>query len=101
MRRAEGVLVAVEGDRSPSLDPKWLTLTPRERDVLEAVCLGRSDEEIAADEYRSVNTIRRHLKSIRGKIGVTRTTQLIAMALHMGVVPRRPEAFRPKDDQIG
>jgi DNA-binding CsgD family transcriptional regulator len=50
----------------------------REREVAEAVALGLSNKEIATRMSISVRTVENHLRSIFGKLGVTRRTQLAA-----------------------
>ena len=53
--------------RRASLD---LTLTPREREVLELCADGRTNDEIAAALTLSPRTIERHLSNLYGKLGL-------------------------------
>ena len=46
-------------------------LSARERDVLELVAAGRSNEQIAERLYLSVRTVERHLSNIYAKLGVS------------------------------
>ncbi|MFC4112168.1 response regulator [Nonomuraea zeae] len=71
------------GERPQPLD----TLTPRERDVLCALARGRSNAEIARDLRMGRETVKSHVSSILGKLGVADRTQAAIYALQHGVVP--------------
>ena len=58
--------VASDGAPAPATDG----LSPREREVLELVAEGRSNEEIAAALHLSVRTVERHLQNSYTKLGV-------------------------------
>jgi len=68
-------------------------VTSREREVLELVCLGRSNEAIAETLNITLETVKSHVKAILGKLGHAGRPELIAWALHTGVVEQRPEEF--------
>lgn len=51
-------------------------LTPRERDVLDELALGRSNGEIAAALSVSVETVRTHARSVFRKLGVHNRREL-------------------------
>ena len=53
-------------------------LTPQEKAVADLVRAGRTNREIAAQLYLSVNTVETHLSHVYRKLGVTRRWQLIA-----------------------
>jgi DNA-binding CsgD family transcriptional regulator len=53
-------------------------LTPQEKAVADLARAGRTNKEIAAQLYLSVNTVETHLSHIYRKLGVTRRWQLIA-----------------------
>uniref|UniRef100_UPI002A81597F helix-turn-helix transcriptional regulator n=1 Tax=Streptomyces sp. CRN 30 TaxID=3075613 RepID=UPI002A81597F len=55
-------------------------LSERERDVLERLAQMMSTEEIAADLYVSVNTVKTHLKSVFRKLGVNRRGDAVRRA---------------------
>lgn len=68
--------------RSPLLEP----LTTRELDVLELLAAGLSNAEMAARLIVSVGTVKTHIKSIYGKLGVHSRTQAIARAREIGLL---------------
>lgn len=55
-------------------------LSGRERDVLRSLALTMSTEEIAADLFVSVNTVKTHLKSAYRKLGVNRRNDAVRRA---------------------
>ena len=61
-------------------------LTSRELDVLRAIVAGRSNKEIGADLSISEATVKTHINSILGKLGVTDRTQAATTALQRGIV---------------
>lgn len=52
---------------------KFLSLTPREREVLQLVALGKSSIEIAVQLYISAETVNSHRKKIKSKLGISTT----------------------------
>ena len=61
-----------------SLNP---TLTPRERDVLACLTVGKSNREIATELNLAVTTVKSHLSSIYKKLGVSNRTQAAIFGL--------------------
>jgi DNA-binding NarL/FixJ family response regulator len=61
-------------------------LTPREREVLQALADGLSDKEISENLHVGVGTVRNHLVSVFGKLGVNSRLQALVFALRYGVV---------------
>jgi len=55
-------------------------LTEREREVLRLLLAGASNREIARRLVLSVNTVKRHVHNLCGKLGVQSRTQAIARA---------------------
>jgi LuxR family maltose regulon positive regulatory protein len=55
-------------------------LSGRERDVLRLLAQLMSTQEIAADLYVSVNTVKTHLKSAYRKLGVNRRHDAVRRA---------------------
>jgi two-component system NarL family response regulator len=62
-------------------------LTPREFDVLEQIVHGKSNKEIAAVLEISEATVKTHINSMLGKLGVTDRTQAATAAIQRGIVP--------------
>lgn len=69
--------------------PGGADLTPRERDVLQRVCEGLSNEEIAGRLFVSPKTVKSHLSSIYRKLGVSNRTQAVTKALREEMVTGR------------
>jgi len=62
-------------------------LTPRETDVLEQIVQGRSNKEIATELSVSEATVKTHINSLLGKLGVTDRTQAATAAIRRGIFP--------------
>jgi DNA-binding NarL/FixJ family response regulator len=61
-------------------------LTPREMEVLQLICKGLSNKEIAAQLNLSANTIAVHRASIMNTVGVHKTAELVMYALQHGLI---------------
>ena len=61
-------------------------LTARELSVLERIVAGRANKEIAADLFISEATVKTHVNSLLGKLGVVDRTQAATAALQRGFV---------------
>jgi DNA-binding NarL/FixJ family response regulator len=61
------------------------SLTEREIEVLSLVARGMSNKEISVELYITVNTVKRHLKSIFEKLEVNSRTAASAFAIRMGL----------------
>jgi DNA-binding NarL/FixJ family response regulator len=72
------------GSSSPAHDP-FPDLTPRERDVLQALAAGASTSQIAASLGLSAKTVRNHLSNIFTKLRVTDRTQAAIKARAHGL----------------
>jgi DNA-binding NarL/FixJ family response regulator len=70
-------------------------LTQREFDVLEQIVHGKSNKEIGIELEISEATVKTHINSLLGKLGVTDRTQAVTAAIRRGIVPleslRKPE----------
>jgi DNA-binding NarL/FixJ family response regulator len=63
-----------------------LGLTPREREVLGLVALGRTNRQIADELFISENTAGVHVSNILGKLGVAGRGEAAALAYRLGLV---------------
>jgi LuxR family maltose regulon positive regulatory protein len=61
-------------------------LSPREREVLALVALGRSNRGIGAELYIGLDTVKRHVSHIFAKLGVTNRTEAVARARALGLL---------------
>lgn len=60
------------------------SLTPREREVLRELMRGRSAQDIATEQSTSVRTVRKHIESVRTKLGVRSQLAAVALAQEVG-----------------
>jgi PAS domain S-box-containing protein len=68
-------------------------LTPREREVIAKVALGRRRHEIADELFISDSTVKTHLRNAMHKLDVRSQAQLVAVALARGLIePEQDEA---------
>jgi DNA-binding NarL/FixJ family response regulator len=65
-------------------------LTPRERQVLQLICDGLSNREMAARLGLSPNTVAVHRANIMNTLGVHKTAELVTYALQNGLVNPLP-----------
>ena len=61
-------------------------LTPREREVLQALAEGSDDHEIAGQLYVSAGTVRTHVANILAKLGAASRLQALVLAAQYGAV---------------
>lgn len=61
-------------------------LSPRELEVLQLICNGHSNREIAAKLGLSVNTVAVHRANIMNTLGVHKTAELVMYAIKNGLV---------------
>ena len=61
-------------------------LTPRELEVLQLICNGLSNKEIAVKLEVSANTVAVHRANIMNALGVHKTAELVVYALQNGLV---------------
>lgn len=92
----EAVRAAADGDAlvSPSITVRLLgelaagqsgagaghDLSDRELEIAAAIARGRTNEEIAADLFISLSTVKTHARSISGKIGARNRVEIAAWA---------------------
>lgn len=62
-----------------------ISLTPRERQILGAICAGRTNAEIAHQLGLSVNTVRNQVQGVLFKLGAHSKLQAAAIAVREGL----------------
>jgi DNA-binding NarL/FixJ family response regulator len=70
---------------APAEPALGLNLTPRERDVLRLIAQGRSNKEIARELHLTESTVKGHVSTILGKLGVYDRTQAALFAVRHGL----------------
>jgi DNA-binding CsgD family transcriptional regulator len=88
--RAEAIRVAdaiatASGRRTPAED-RAHGLTPRELEIVRLVADGHSDREIAEALFIGASTVRTHLTSLFGKLGVGSRTAAVAAVRRLGIL---------------
>jgi DNA-binding CsgD family transcriptional regulator len=77
-------------------DERVAALTPAQRDVLYALCAGKSAKQIAADFDRSPFTIRNHTKEVFRVFEVRSRSSLVAECARAGIYPPRDGVRLPR-----
>lgn len=80
-RNASGALTSKTEDGLP------ITLSSREVEVLKLIAEGKSNQEISAELYLALNTVKRHAYNIYAKLGVQKRTQAVSIARKLGLIP--------------
>ncbi|WP_410585405.1 response regulator transcription factor [Amycolatopsis sp. lyj-108] len=73
---------------------KRMTLSPTELEVLQHIARGLENREIATKTFRSIETIRTHVKNILYKLKAANRAHAVAIAYHVGIfqgLPRTEE----------
>lgn len=61
-------------------------LTPREREIVQQLTLGRTSREVAEQLFVSEPTVRTHVRNAMAKLEARTRAQLVAIALSQGIV---------------
>ncbi|MBO0786975.1 MAG: helix-turn-helix transcriptional regulator, partial [Actinobacteria bacterium] len=62
-------------------------LTDREMDVLRLLTAGKSNQRIAHDLVVSLDTVKKHVTHVLGKLGAANRTEAVARARDLGLLP--------------
>ena len=60
-------------------------LSDRELEVLRLICAGKSNQEIADELFIALDTVKRHINNLYGKLGVRRRSQAIIESHRLGL----------------
>jgi LuxR family maltose regulon positive regulatory protein len=81
----------VEGRAGPTTarleDGLPISLSAREIEVLALIAEGKSNQEISAELYLALNTVKRHAYNIYTKLEVRKRTQAVSKARQLGLIP--------------
>ncbi len=85
---AENVLSFLLQSRRPAA--RRMSVTPRQREILQLIAEGRTMKEVAATLGISRRTAESHKYQMRRELGVQTTADLIRYAVQLGLVPAQP-----------
>jgi DNA-binding NarL/FixJ family response regulator len=71
---------------APDSQADKVTLTKREREVLELVAAGHGQREIGLKLSIGTETVRAHLQKVRKRLTATTSTQAVAKAMRLGLL---------------
>jgi FixJ family two-component response regulator len=88
VRRALGadVLRRVGDEERAAMRARLATLSPREREVLEAVVAGRANKRIAAALGISIKTVEVHRARVMDKMGASSIAELVRLVVQHGLL---------------
>ncbi|MEV0145115.1 MULTISPECIES: response regulator transcription factor [unclassified Nonomuraea] len=86
LTRLIGTFVRAARPRRPDRRSTLTGLTEREREILVLIGRGRSNGEIAAELGVSPSTVKNHVTSLFGKLGVRDRAQAVIAAYESGVI---------------
>jgi len=81
-RPEQAVFSKAQTGQSELIEP----LSEREIDVLQLIAEGLTNQKIAARLYLSPNTVKAHVRSIFGKLGINNRTQAAIKARALGII---------------
>lgn len=64
-------------------------LSARESEVLALICQGLSNNEVTAQAYIGINTVKTHIRSLYRKLGVSSRSQAVIWGMAHGFAPDR------------
>jgi LuxR family maltose regulon positive regulatory protein len=64
-----------------------ISLSAREMEVLALIAEGKSNQEISAQLYLALNTVKRHAYNIYAKLEVKKRTHAVSKARQLGLIP--------------
>ena len=75
--------------RRPAAMPPGLPepLTDRETDVLRLIAAGKPNQRIARELVVTLDTVKKHVSHVLGKLGATNRTEAVTRARQLGLIP--------------
>jgi DNA-binding NarL/FixJ family response regulator len=67
------------------------SLTPREFEVLRLMARGKTNQEISKELFVSVSTVKKHVRHVVSKLGVSDRVQAAVRAIELGLRPEQPQ----------
>lgn len=61
------------------------TLTPRDKDILRLLALGKSNEQIASELYLSLGTVKKRISQLMTRLGFENRVQIAVFAVKIGL----------------
>lgn len=81
-----GALPQIKPARKSPAGASHDPLTPRETDVLRMLADGLSNKEVALQLHISEHTVKYHLSSVFGKLGVSSRTEAVMAGIQRGII---------------
>ena len=77
------------GQPAPEPGPSGIVdpLTSRELQVLQMLAMGRSNQAIAGELVVTLDTVKKHVGHILGKLGAANRTEAVARARELSLIP--------------
>jgi LuxR family maltose regulon positive regulatory protein len=77
------------GPPAPDRGPSGIvdSLTSREFEVLEMLAAGRSNQAIARELVVTLDTVKKHVGHVLGKLGAANRTEAVARARELNLIP--------------
>jgi len=86
--RASGMAHAEPPERAAATPPGLVEpLTDRETAVLRLIAAGKSNQRIAHELVVTLDTVKKHVSHVLGKLGAANRTEAVTRARERGVIP--------------
>lgn len=92
--------LAQRQQEAPVAGPAGESLSPREREILGWMCLGKSNIEIATILGISFWTVKIHVSNLMKKLMVCNRSQAVARAITLGIIPAHTQLPVPEASKV-
>lgn len=86
-------------DLADGVDSELAALSGRERDVIELIAAGRSNQEVADTLFVTINSVKTYIRSAYRRIGITSRSQAVIWAVQHGIGPAPQPAPEATSEQ--